>query len=66
MSTVFEMCGLMMARFYLWKMVATVQNYYMVKWDKCHVVLLKRKSILCGLHIFIQVWVRGQFGFIWN
>ena len=53
-----------MVRSYSRKMVATVQNYFMVKREKCHVVLWKRKSILCALYIFTQVWIRDQFSFI--
>ena len=38
----------------------------MVKWGKRHVELWKRKSILCALYIFTQVWVRDQCCFIWD
>ena len=48
----FQMCGLMMVRFYSRKMVAIVQNYSMVKWGKRHVELWKRTTILCVLCIF--------------
>ena len=53
MSMVSEMCGLMMVKFYSRKIVATVQNYFMVKWGKRHIALWKRKNILCALYNFI-------------
>ena len=47
-------------------MVATLQNYFMVKWSKHHVELWKIKSIFYALYIFTYSWVRNQFGFIWD
>ena len=47
-------------------MVATLQNYFMVKWSKHHVELWKIKSIFYASYIFTYSWVRNQFGFIWD
>ena len=41
---VFGMCELMMMRFHSRKMVATTQNYFMVKWGKRHVQLCGKKA----------------------
>ena len=46
-------CGLTMEKSYSKKMVATVQKYFIVKWDKRQFVLWKRGDFVWTLYFFI-------------